>query len=337
MDSTKRIKKSTRVSTRRSRRSRKSEHRASQANPSRRNRPISEAPKTHPKSTFAPSPVVQLPLPPPTPNSTLPALLLQSQPAPSIHVDPPGPPTSPSPQLPPTPPSSPVLMVRPHAEFIPNSYRQDLPYQADQRSLSIVIRLHDASWYLTVTVENRPDNAKGVPLLQQKKDLEALCRCIDFGHIPMITNTATEICLSFRDKPLPLHSVKLDPVNIYASSLDTLFFWIRKDTYLSRYPKLSPYRQTIDLGNVTKERKLQDGVWLVRIPGEQRPLVYKELGKEQFEPETDTQVFEQELRYLERVPESEEIVKLVGLVSSVNPHRNSAADTTRVLRGFLLE
>lgn len=228
-------------------------------------------------------------------------------------------------------------MVRPHAEFIPNSYRQDLPYQAGQRSLSIVIRLQDASWYLTVTVDKCPDTAKGVPLLQQKKDLEALCRCIDFGHIPMIANTATEVCLSYRDKPLPLHSVKLDPANIYASNLETLFFWIREDTYLSRYPRLSPYCQTIDVGNITKERKFQDGVWLVRVPGEQRPLVYKELDKEQFEPERDTQILEQELRYLERVPESKEVVKLVGVVSSVNPHRNTDADTTRVLRGFLLE
>lgn len=42
-------------------------------------------------------------------------------------------------------------------------------------------------------VPMHPGGGGVVPLLLQEEDLEDFYRCIDFGHIPIIASTATEI------------------------------------------------------------------------------------------------------------------------------------------------
>lgn len=69
---------------------------------------------------------------------------------------------------------------------------------------------------------------------------------------------------------VPLKTAELNPGNIYARVLKRLYLCRREDKYLSWYPRLNPGRRTVNLDNIIRERKVQGGAWLVRIPGEER-------------------------------------------------------------------
>ncbi|KAK3371634.1 hypothetical protein B0T24DRAFT_531983 [Lasiosphaeria ovina] len=94
------------------------------------------------------------------------------------------------------------------------------------------------------------------------------------------------------------------------------------------------------VSEITKEEEIAPGIYVVRLRGDERLYVYKEVDRPQYQPE-DTEILQRELRNLEQLPHSEEIVRLVTTISSINPYRTTVADAgssgTSFLRGFLLK
>ena len=226
-------------------------------------------------------------------------------------------------------------------EFIRRTYRQDWPGHPQKRSLRLLVRFPGAMWHVTVTFPDAPKAPETTPPSQQRRDLEGLCRCIDFDRIPLLRDTVTELVLSTKGNvALP---VKAEPNadSLYSSIIGRLRFCVREDPLRARFPPLnaSGKTSTRDASEITKERELAAGVHVVRLHGDEREYVYKEVDRPQYLPE-DTEILQRELRNLEQLPGSEEVVRLVATISSTNPYRTAEVDagnTCSFLRGFLLE
>ncbi|KAK0705919.1 kinase-like domain-containing protein [Lasiosphaeria miniovina] len=182
-----------------------------------------------------------------------------------------------------------------------------------------VLRRPDVRWHVTVTFQDAPKVPEGTPSSQQRRDLEDLCLCIDFDRVPLSRDTVTELILSTKGNAALPMKAEPDTNSLYASIAGNLRFYTRED----------PLRQEI-----------APGICVVRISGDERLYVYKEVDRPQYQPE-DSEILQRELRNLEQLPHSEEIVRLVATVSSINPYRTAVADAdssgASFLRGFLLE
>lgn len=228
-------------------------------------------------------------------------------------------------------------------EVIRRTYRQDWPGEPRKRSLGLLVRLHGARWHVTVTFPDAPEVPPETPLSRQKMDLVDLCRCIDFERIPLQCDTVTELVLFIEHdvtntSALP---VKAEPNadSLYTSVVGRLHFRTLEDPLRVHFPLLDTNDKTStkDVSEITKEEELTDGVHVVRLRGEDPLYVYKEIERPQYRPE-DTEILQQELRNLEQLPDSEEVVRLVAAISSANPYRTAedGGAGAPVLRGFLL-
>ncbi|KAM7191165.1 Protein kinase-like domain containing protein [Rhypophila sp. PSN 637] len=234
-------------------------------------------------------------------------------------------------------PTGPVVV-----EFIRRTYRQDWPGHPQKRSLRLLVLSPGARWHVTVTFPDAPKAPEATPPSKQRKDLEGLCRCIDFDHIPLLRDTVTELVLSTEGTVALPVKAEPDAESLYTSVIRRLRFYTREDPLRVRFPPLdaSGKTSTRDVSEITKVRELAAGVHVVRLRGDERPYVYKEVERPQYLPE-DTDILQQELRNLELLPGSEETVRLVATVSSANPYGTAEVDAgsagTSFLRGFLLE
>lgn len=230
-------------------------------------------------------------------------------------------------------------------EFIPRSYEED-EHESQRRSIGLVLRLSRSKWSVKITYHGTIQSAEiATTPSQRRKVLESLCQCIDFEHISLLRDTVTELVLSrehdaITTRGLPIRT-DLDMGSACAPIFGHLRFFIREDPFRVRFP---PYNgdnraPARDLSEIRKERELTAGVYEVRVHGDERLYVYKEVERSLYEPH-DTEVLEQELRNLELLHNTKTIVRLIAAVVSINPHQTietATSGSATVLRGLLLE
>ncbi|KAK3337725.1 hypothetical protein B0T19DRAFT_81356 [Cercophora scortea] len=233
-------------------------------------------------------------------------------------------------------------------EFIRGTYRQNWPGWPQKRSLGLLVRLPGImwQWHVIVTFPDIPKILQTAPLPRQKQDFMGLCGCIDFDLVPLWHDTVTELVLSLEGNvPLPVRT-ELDLDNLYAPMVGLLHFYTREDPLRVRFPPLDAdgsQTATRDVSEITRERELAAGVHVVRLPKDERRLyVYKQVDRPQYVPE-DTETIERELRNLQQLPGSDQVVRLVATVTSTNPYNTAepkdpkSSSGAAVIRGFLLE
>ncbi|XMA16588.1 hypothetical protein WAI453_009379 [Rhynchosporium graminicola] len=215
-----------------------------------------------------------------------------------------------------------------------------------KRWLRFVLRCSDRTWHLKLTFQGKLQSAKNSAFAQptqRRKNLESLCLCIDFDLSQLLDDTVTELLLSRKCETScqPLHlKTPLHPESEYANIVDSLWFRVQEDPYRVRFPPFDVTSSSIPSRHLLDIKKIQElsmGVYRVHVDNIDH--VYKEVDRPLYEPR-DSDVLEQELRNLERLRDSENVVKLIAAVVSDNPYRTTKAtkgDTTASLQGILLE
>lgn len=228
-------------------------------------------------------------------------------------------------------------------EFIPRSYEEHA-HESQRRSISLVLRLSRSKWSVKITYSGAIQSTKiATTRSQRRKVLESLCQCIDFKHVSLLRDTVTELVLSQEHDVVTTRRLPIRPDigSTYAPVFRHLRFFMQEDPSRVRFP---PYNgdnraPARDLSEIQKVRELTAGVHEVRVHGDERLYIYKEVERPLYEPH-DTEVLEQELRNLELLGNTKTIVQLIAAVVSVNPYRTietATSDCAAVLRGLLLE
>jgi serine/threonine protein kinase len=206
-------------------------------------------------------------------------------------------------------------------------------------------------WHVKVTFQGTLQSARTATfarVTKRREDLKNLCLCIDFGRIPLLDDTVTELIVTRQHDVATAQGQKLrlktapDTESEYASIVDHLWLYIREDPFRVRFPVYNGDgggTPTKDLSEIRKKQELSAGVHEVRVDDDEKSYVYKEVDRPLYEPR-DSEVLEKELRNLELLRGTEGVVWLVAVVISKNPYRTAETindDTPAVLRGILLE
>ncbi|KAK4154603.1 kinase-like domain-containing protein [Chaetomidium leptoderma] len=239
-------------------------------------------------------------------------------------------------------------------ELLPKTYNERVEGKLEPRKrwLNLILRSSRSKWHLRVTFwgtiqdDQKPISSKRP---KRRKDLEDLCRCIDFQQIQLLYDTVTEVLLT-RERDCDTESSRLpcktqpDSESEYASVVGHLWVRTREDPLRLRFPVYEPDSgiPTKDLSEIeiSEEDELDGGVYKVRLRGDEAVYVYKQVERPHY-VSGDSDVLEQELRNLGLFRgKNVGIVQLVAAITSTNPHQTveSKKDIgSAVLRGFLLE
>ncbi|KAK8029436.1 hypothetical protein PG993_010727 [Apiospora rasikravindrae] len=229
-------------------------------------------------------------------------------------------------------------------QFVRQSYdeRGAKGTEPTERWLSLVLYKRRSKWHVRVAFHGALQSSTDALFKKTKRrqDLENLCLCIDFCRISCIDNTVTELLISLDEKDwrLPLQSSP-GTDNAYAAKADSLWASVQEDPKRVRYPLYDPSSPTpiMELKNITKAREVEAGVHEARIDGDPTLYIYKQIERPFYVPR-DSAVLIQELRNLELVGGTENIVKLIAAVISENPYQTTDEEgSTTVSRGILIE
>ena len=231
----------------------------------------------------------------------------------------------------------------------PKTYTEETEARGTEprkRGLRFVLHCSDRMWHLKLTFHGKVQSAKSsafAKAAKRRRDLENLCSCIDFDLSQLLNDTVTELLLS-RECETSCQQLRLKtplhPESEYADIVDNLWFRVQEDPYRVRFPPYDVKSSAVPSRHLLDIKKIQElgmGVYLVHVDNIHH--VYKEVDRPLYVPR-DSDVLEQELRNLERLRDSENVVKLVAAVVSDNPYRTTKAtedDTPDSLQGILLE
>ncbi|KAJ2895016.1 hypothetical protein MKZ38_006993 [Zalerion maritima] len=236
-------------------------------------------------------------------------------------------------------------------DFTRRSYKEEILKRGTEphkRSLKFILRLSRSKWQVTVTFHGKLQSARTATtfakVAKRREDLKNVCFCIDFGRIPLLDDTVTELIVSCnrgaQARRLWLKTLP-DTESEYAAIADCLRLHVREDPFRVRFPLYygDGSTPTKDLSGIIKQQELSAGVHVALIDGDEKPYIYKEVDRPLYQPR-DTEVLEQELRNLELLRGSESVVRLISAVVSKNPYQTAETDDDDrpiVLRGILLE
>lgn len=241
-----------------------------------------------------------------------------------------------------------------------------------RRRLHVVASYFDSQWHITITFGGslHPDRIARANYKKRRQDLEDLCLCLDFNSLPLSDNIVTELRITrmYDDTP-PYHEKDIgDPSctlplktaphieSEYSPVVAHLQLCIREDPFHVRFPSFDTVTDifTEDLSAVTKCRMLSGGVYEVFLKDRvKQPYVFKAVDRPLYVVE-DSQVLDQELKNLQLLRGTQNILQLVAAVVSPNPYQTnregdicgldksikvspSLRKTGLVLRGILLE
>ena len=117
---------------------------------------------------------------------------------------------------------------------------------------------------------------------------------------------------------------------LHVRSVPCIFIFCagREDPFHVRFPPLDYSTTTArDISQITKLREISAGVHVVHLYESRQLFVFEEVERPQHLPE-DTAILQRELRNLEQLPGSMNVVRLVAAVSSTNPYRTSVVGVT---------
>lgn len=190
---------------------------------------------------------------------------------------------------------------------------------------------------------------------ERKAAVVQLCHAIDFGLLPLLNDTVTEVYVHTKQDtttaavigklpvkltyaPLPeQHPFNPDGKAVYAKTCE--------DPLRIRYPLCdgtTTIARLVEWSDVCVMRKLAVAVSTARVASdtamaEPQTYVLKTVERLLYMPQ-DSEALQQELHVLETVGGQGNIVRLIAAVVSDNPYNtNSDKATSRVLRGILLE
>ncbi|TAQ84557.1 hypothetical protein B7494_g7119 [Chlorociboria aeruginascens] len=222
-------------------------------------------------------------------------------------------------------PSSDSWMIN----LTPKTYKEEIEGRGTEprkRGLSFVLHCLDRKWHVKLTFYGKLQSAKSsafAKVAKRRKDLENLCLCIDFDP-PQLLNDTTP----------------LDPESEYADIVNNLRYRVQEDPYRVRFPTYDGRSSGVPTRHLLDIKKIQElGMGVYRVYVDNIEYVYKEVDRPLYVPR-DSDVLEQELRNLERLRDSENVVKLIAAVVSDNPYRTTKViegDTPASLQGILLE
>ena len=154
-----------------------------------------------------------------------------------------------------------------------------------------------------------------------RKDLENLCLCIDFDPPQLLNDTATELLLS-REHETHCQRLRLktplDPESDYAIYRRQSVVSCTEDPYRVRFPTYDGGSSGVPTRHLLDIKKVQElGMGVHRVHVDNVEYVYKEVDRPLYVPR-DSDVLEQELRNLEWMRGSKNVVKLVAAVVSVS-------------------
>ncbi|KAI1288768.1 hypothetical protein F5Y03DRAFT_379244 [Xylaria venustula] len=247
---------------------------------------------------------------------------------------------------------------------LPQSYSDNIlqgPYNEPTRniecSLGFLVRAPLSKWHVKITFKGVLQSDDIKPLeLHRKKDFEKLCRSIDIESLSpsLLHDTVTEIILS-NILPIsctePLYSVDNTQFRYVVDNLEdsacnmfariahrVQIITLREDPTRMRFlPCDNRHIPTRDLTTIRKERELAAGVYLAYIDSDAKLYIYKTLNRPYYAPEI-TEVLVYELQNLVALQDVQGIVRLLAIVTSVNPDQTSeSSQSTAVGQGLLLE
>lgn len=239
-------------------------------------------------------------------------------------------------------------------EFLPRTYdeRSDKDAEPWKRWLCLLVRSSGSKWHLRVTFCGAiQDDQNPVPRRrpQRRKDLEDLCRCIDFQQLHLLDDTVTEVVIS---RDCDAQSTRLpcktqpNPESEYSSVVGQLWARTQEDSRRVRYPAYDSASgiPTKDRSEIEINKELHGGVYEARLLADDTLYVYKQVERP-FYVSGDSDVLEQELHNLELFRGSDVgIVQLAAAVTSTNPYQTATGFSwgrcrggSTVLRGLLLE
>lgn len=223
-------------------------------------------------------------------------------------------------------------------------------------SLQLVARRHDHHcWHVRVVVEHELIHAS--TLAARKAAVIQLCGAIDFGLLPLLNDTVTEVYVHSKQHTTAAAVVGRLTVRLiythlpdgYAFNPDrkVVFADICEDPLRIRYP---PYDSTtmttarlVEWADVCVVDEVAIAVSTARVTFKDREAagtqtyVLKTVERLLYMPQ-DSKAIQRELHVLERVGGQGNIVRLVAAVVSDNPYNTGTSKATnRVLRGILLE
>lgn len=170
-----------------------------------------------------------------------------------------------------------------------------------------------------------------------------LCHAIDFGSLPLLDDTVTELYLSASRNNTITRLVYSSLPNDHPLATSSHKFWVsaREDPARFRYPSYTGTgTRQIDLSEVRTIDKISLAVFTARIETEgEQTFILKQVERLLYIVQ-DSQALEKELQVLEEVGGRGNIVRLVAAVVSRNPYRTTIdprQSAPLVLRGILLE
>ncbi|KAF2185350.1 hypothetical protein K469DRAFT_456287, partial [Zopfia rhizophila CBS 207.26] len=214
-----------------------------------------------------------------------------------------------------------------------------------KRWLSFVLYSLDRKWHVKLIFQSNLQSAQNntfAKVTKRRNDLENLCLCIDFDSTQLLDDTVTEFLLTRQQdthrQKLCLKT-RLDTESGYVV-IDDLWLRVQEDPSRVRFLVYNGGGSCVPTRGLLAIKKIKEfgmGVHLVHVDSDE--YVYKEVNRPLYIPR-DSEVLEMELRNLERMHDSEGVVRLIAVVVSDNPYQTTKVienDPPISLQGILLE
>lgn len=213
------------------------------------------------------------------------------------------------------------------------SYQEDEDYLSQQRpepnsrSQTLIYHNKGNKWWVKVTLRgaiySTLDNNKMIPKStkrQRRDEFNNFVRLIDFGSLPLLRDTVTELILG--EDLEATATIKLDydansSPNRIAEYSKNLKYEIREDPLRVNYPPCQdfPFFRRIDATKLTDREEIVDGVFRTTHDG--MPFILKVVDRPFYQPR-DTEVLRQELENLNLFQGVPNIGQAAGIAVDTN-------------------
>ncbi|OAX83226.1 serine/threonine protein kinase [Emergomyces africanus] len=236
------------------------------------------------------------------------------------------------------------------------SYSEKVDYSAEGkpepnvRSQTLIYRPNDSQWWIKVTFRGDVYSTLKEPIVKHKtskkerrNEFQAFVRLIDYGSLPLLDDTVTELVLDEvsggQDSKVVIHASEKSTNNPFVKIATKLRWAIQEDPSRVVYPSCDefPSFQPINSNVFSDSREITDGVFRVLNISNNTPYILKVVNRPLYQPH-DTEVIRKELENLKIFQSVPNIVQAAGIAVSTNPYMTSSAgDQPLVVTGIVLE
>ncbi|CAI6342319.1 unnamed protein product [Periconia digitata] len=221
------------------------------------------------------------------------------------------------------------------------------------RSQNLLYRSDSYRWHIRFTFKGTIIREGDPSIFQDEqmnrktrgRQLRDLAQHVQFGHLPLIDDTVTEVVFTpfnAHDEPrklmLPFDDTELPSNNGFGRFSARFYYQTTEDSSRIFYPPIpSNPCPSVNLSDLRHVMEIAPAISLVEVTATNQQYIFKSIKRPLYEPK-DSEIIKQEFSNLQSLHQCQEVARLISAVASNNPYHTGRSEVQNpVLRGFLLE